>query len=257
MVRRNGSSLDDLGQAQQIAWVRACREVSARGVNARCRVARTLGECGVTAIEPLCGALFDPELKARRAAARSLGAIGDPRAVPALRRALQGTMLGGGATAHRMTGWSILVFIGIAELAFMLQPLIQEHHRSLAVCGLFLWLTVSLGVIWTRWRADNLAELRLTLVTALSDIAVCDGGPDARASLPELDALSQTPFGRTAEGRKQLRHALEVIRSLPEFMPLPIPAAREDVGTSDLPIAPESLGSAAQRLLLPVPADPR
>jgi len=62
---------------------------------------RRLGEIGAPAVDPLCEALGDPRIPVRRAAARALCTIGDPRALQPLLRVLY---------AHAAHAWTHDVF---------------------------------------------------------------------------------------------------------------------------------------------------
>lgn len=94
--------------------------------------ARALRHYGESAVEPLCVALRDSDLRVRTAAADSLGELEDPRALPPLVETLRGCFVR--HSARWDSGW------GVAELLKMLSALaltlvISAAARGMAING--------------------------------------------------------------------------------------------------------------------------
>ncbi|HTE16935.1 MAG TPA: HEAT repeat domain-containing protein [Armatimonadota bacterium] len=145
--------------------------------------ASSLGGYPEWGVEPLCGALQDPEVKVRVAAARALERLGDARAVGPLAEALRFGLVDESGRMNRIMGMirfsAILVLLaGIAVQLTAPQP------EGVMIGAIQL---LALTVFWKRRRSRS--KLRGAIAEALVRIAERQPGPELWCALPDLQAV--------------------------------------------------------------------
>lgn len=202
----------------------SCEDLAATlrngGAVERLEAARRLRGCGSPAVPLLCGALTDPCVPVRLAAAESLGEIGDPAAIPPLTQALQGCFHGGSARRQLATG---CLGTGLALIVCLLMVLLNPF---VIIEGLF---RAGLGGLSNLGKNRSEPELRLSrapaYARALAQIAERHPTPELRALLPELRAASLDLLQLDREARQVSRETAERIERLTTLLKtLPTPA---------------------------------
>lgn len=211
----------------------------------RSKAARQLQAHGVNAIEPLCAALRDPQLRVRLAAARSLGEVGDERAIPALVAALRELFPGRSPRRYRAVGLLAAITFPLAGISYAVMQLWEwgvSPGNIAALFGLALVLLAATGKKGLRVLAalsiprPTQGDPCLVFSQALSRIAERCPAPELREALPLLreiaaDGLQQSRYTR-ADSRKAARRIEELTAQLNA---LPVIASAPSMDVNSLP----------------------
>jgi HEAT repeat protein len=203
--------------------------------------ARTLREFGPAAIEPLVQALRDKEVRVRLAAAKSLGAVGDERAVKPLVTALRELFPGASPRRYRTVGILAAITFPVAMLMYGWMRLSELGVPPAAMYSLIALLAVfspklyRIYVALTFQPAENSNPCRV-FTEALARIAERCPAPELRAALPALneivaDGLQQDRRTR-ADSRKVARRIEELTAQLDQ---LPVTASPPAPDVDSLP----------------------
>jgi hypothetical protein len=159
----------------------ALRDLSSRRGLRRALAADLLGAAGVErAAAPLAALLSDADADVRRTAARALGMIGDPEAIPALLTSLEGRR-----PVPLNTVTMAILRIGRAGADALLTGFLKGGSRARAVCAELLGLQSMLGAapaLSEAVRNDEVLEVRIRAARALGRI----GLPSSVETLAEV-----------------------------------------------------------------------
>lgn len=218
---------------------RALREGS---IPERVEAARWLREFGGEAVLPLCDALEDPLTVVRRAAARSLGEIGDPRAIDPLARALHRCFIGGSPRKQLTYGRLGTIGAGLFGLGcLLLWPFALLEALQALFQGLYAFGRR------TEPQAEQESLLAAAYVSAVAQIAERSPTPELRSLLPDLKAASADLLfldGRTRRISRQAAARIDRLTTRLKSLPLagatPEPEAEDTA--HDLPFPARSSG---------------
>lgn len=202
----------------------------------RVRAAEQLAAFGLEAVLPLCEALNSTDDDLRIAAARSLGTIGDARAVVPLIAALRSRCTGGSGLKHRQGG---RVLLG-TMLAMVLIPPILAALITGKPSGIFFAGVAGPLVAWATQRRPR-GRVFEAISEALIQITAKDPTPAVREVLPELDVLATDSLQQDRQTRAALREAARRIEALTEnlrSLPIAAEAPEPEVATLPTPAHP-------------------
>lgn len=211
-VRQDLDSLRDLGVASWQDLVAVLTDPSA-GEN-RATACWLIGRMGdARAFDHLAHALRDPEPHLRTEAARSLGALGSPRAIPALLAALQ-------TDADPDTRMGAAHSLGVLGDHRAVDPLLEklaDRNEDPRVRGV-----VAEALIWTRERRavppliaaldDPSVEVRFWAAFALGEF----GDPAALGALERLAETDDATLPGWRSVKDEAAAAIESIRAHPD-----------------------------------------
>ncbi len=239
------------------AFDRLVSELQRETPGKRSVAAQSLARYGETAVDPLCAALQDPDRAVRDAAAKSLGEIGDPRAVGPLIDVLRNTfawrrpwfqwIAGAGLVALAAIG-EVLVWLGFVAVIVVLLAItlllvkleVTSGYGEIWGAG---WETIK--VVRNSFKISDFFGFRrrqnsycLTIAEALLKIAENSPSPQLREALPDLGAVVGDFVQQDARTRDRARVVSERIAALTEKLRnLPAPASPPSADTSTLPRA--------------------
>lgn len=174
----------------------------------RLAAARDLAAFGPEALDPLFELLQDHDQEVSIAAAESLGAIGDERAIEPLTRALRGSFWGGSARANLWLGLALLVGLVLVGAALTL--------------GVIFLKVAALWIIFHIWRIPksifDRRRRRSQFVRAVSEalmrIAEANPSPVLSSVVTDLRTVAMDKLQQEPETRKITGAAAERIESL-------------------------------------------
>lgn len=189
--------------------------------------ARTLRHYGPSAVEPLCFALRDPDLRVRTAAAESLGELEDPRAIQPLVEALRALF------ARCSARWDF--WVGVAQVLGMLTALGLTLATFTAVRSRSLHQSPELLNEFEdgRQRRNDLLQ---AIATALGRIGERHPSAELCSILPDLKFVARDVIQQRKSTRAASREATVRIEALAAHLQeLPVPVADGRAELVDLP----------------------
>lgn len=236
-----GDDFDVRLEQLRTAMTRAARERGASGEgfeglrarlftavpDVKMEAARTLRHYGLPAVEPLCLALRDPDLRVRTAAAESLGELEDPRAIQPLVEALRALF------ARRSARWDF--WVGVAQVLGMLTALGLTLATFTAVRNRSLHQSAELLNEFEdgRQRRNDLLQ---AIATALGRIGERHPSTELCSILPELKFVARDVIQQRKSTRAASREAAARIEALAAHLQeLPVPVADGRAELVDLP----------------------
>jgi len=200
---------------------------------------------GSEAIEPLCAALRDRELRVRLAAAKSLGEIGDERAIPALVAALRELFPGQSPRRYRTVGILAAVTFPLAMICYGVMRLSEWSVPPIGIAIIFGLMVALLAACGPR-RLRALAELWipspsnhdpcLVFSQALARIAERCPAPELREALPLLQEIAADGLQQNRRTRADSRKAARRIEELTaQLDALPVIAGAPSMDVDSLP----------------------
>lgn len=196
--------------------------------DARIEAARFLRHYGSIAVEPLCLALRDANLRVRTAAAQSLGEIEDPRALPPLVEALRNCFVGRSA---RHDFW-----VGVMETLMMLSAFALTVVTFTAARGRSLHGSTEMLSDFEESRQER-NDLVQAITTALAQIGERHPSPELRSIIPDLKVVARDVVQQRKSTREASRAAAARIEALTaRLQDLPVPATDLSPSQAGLPL---------------------
>jgi len=203
---------------------------------ARTNAARELQRYGAAAIEPLCAALQDKEIRVRLAAAKSLGEVGDERAIQPLVAALRDLFPGRSPLRYRVVGILAAITFPIVSIAYGAVKLSEWGAPPIAI-----GLAFAAIMGWLLSRGPVGARILLTLLgvpaptdsspcpvfsEALARIAERHPTPELREALPTLKEIAADNIQQDRRTRADSHKAARRIEALTaQLESLPVTAS--------------------------------
>lgn len=192
----------------------------------RVEAARKLREFGAAAIEPLCLALRDKEDSVRVAAAKSLGEVGDERAVQPLVDALRDVLPGRSAARSRFARVLFWITMPIMIVLGVIAIFADGPGDFLSNLNFYSPGTAAKG------RSSR------EIAKALAKIAERTNSLELRKALPELEEIAADNLQQDVRSRATSRRAARKIAKLTNSLKeLPISAAAPHTDSTALPRA--------------------
>lgn len=183
--------------------------------DAKIEAARFLRHYGPIAVEPLCLALRDANLRVRTAAAQSLGELEDPRALPPLVEALRSCFAGRSA---RYDFW-----VGVVETLMMLSALALTVVTFTAARGRAIHGSTEMLSDFEESRQER-NDLVQAITTALAQIGERHPSPELRGIIPDLKIVARDVVQQRKSTREASRSAAARIEALTaRLQDLPVP----------------------------------
>jgi HEAT repeat protein len=214
----------------------------------RSSAAYELRAFGAAAVEPLCAALQDKELPVRLAAVKSLGEVGDERAIQPIVAALREMFPGRSPRRYRTVGILAAITLPLSMVAYGAVQLSEwgvPPQVVTAACAALLALLVAGGRKSLRLislligdpTSANSGPCR-AYSEALAQIAERCPAPELRKALPALneiaaDALQQSP--RTRADSRRAAQRIEELTAQLDSLPVIAAAPSPDVETLPRP----------------------
>ncbi len=209
----------------------------------RCEAAASLPQYGGEAFEPLCAVLADPDDHLKIAAANALAALGDPRAIPAITKALRDGLVGGNAREHMLNArFTLGLALGGTLLLVILLDLPQPLFQVLAMQPL-IW--------WSHWQRGRHARSRVHEVFADAIVTLGEVRPtlELRELLSDFRTLAADRLQQAPEARQAFTEAAERIDLLTrDLKVLPIAATGPPLDRDSLPRPAKAPASSAENL---------
>ncbi len=225
---------DLLAAGRRQAYLREVDALTAGSRGEKRDAANALVQYGEAALEPLCGALMDPDNRVKVAAARALAELGDPRAIPALAAALREGLSGGTARSHILAAgkavlraYSVMVAGGVVSILLDM-PLIQ--------C-LVLYPPFIVTWNWFVERRDR-SLVNQAIVEATVALGEASPTPELRKLLPDLRTLALDRIQQEGTARQAFTKAADRIDTLTaNLKSLPVVSEPPASEPSTLPVA--------------------
>jgi len=188
----------------------------------RVEAARAMRHYGATAVEPLCHALRDEDLRVQAAAAEALGELEDARAIQPLVAALRNCFAGRSARSDFWFGVLQMLLVVVAMLLNLLSYLVIRRRARNPIDEMLEEYAQS------RWRRNDLIQ---AITTALGRIGERHPLPELRSVLPDLKVVARDLVQQRKSTRAASRETVARIEALTaRLQDLPLPAT---LGHSD------------------------
>jgi HEAT repeat protein len=222
--------------------------LGAADTTARAKAAHDLQAFGTAAIEPLCAALRDKEVRVRLAAAKSLGEVGDERAIQPLVAALRDLFPGRSPRRYRTVGILAAITFPIVSIAYGAVKLSEWGVPPTAIgvaFAIMIGLLLASGPVG-RWLLLTLLGVPRPTDTspcpvfseALARIAERHPTPELREALPTLKEIAADSIQQNRRTRANSRKVVRRIEALTaQLEALPVTASAPVTDAEILPRA--------------------